>query len=402
MLSLLKRGRESFFRERLGRYPEAELAAHEASRTVWIHAASAGEANAVTPLIRDLKAARPGIRVVLTTSSRTGRRSARESKVADAAFLAPLDMPHPLRRAFRSFQPSLLVVAETEIWPLLFERSSRNRVPLVLVNGRLSDRNFPRYRRFRGLFAGALSQVASFLMQTRSDAERIEFLGAPAKRIRVAGQMKYDVNPPPPSRVAELKRGIGLREDDLLFTLGSLRDGEEDPLFAVLGKVLGIAPSVRVLVAPRHMRNVPVYGAKLDALGIQWTLRSGMGPSRPWRVMVLDTFGELTAAYALSRGAFVGGTLVPIGGHNLIEPALSKVPVCYGPYTGNVREADEALSASGGGARLKDASELPVVLANWADAAASRVAGEKAFAAVDSMRGATGKTLQELLRLLPD
>jgi 3-deoxy-D-manno-octulosonic-acid transferase len=402
LLSRLKRGRESFFRERLGFYPGSERSALEGARVVWVHAASAGEANAVTPLLRELRKARPAVRVVLTTSSRTGRRAAREERVADAVFLAPLDLPRPVSRAFRAFRPALLAVAETEIWPLLYERCARNRVPLLTVNGRLSDRSFPKYRRFRPLFSGPLAHVDSFLMQTRADADKVRALGAPEERIRIAGQMKYDVAPPHPSKVADLRRGLGLRGDEPLFALGSVRDGEEDSLFQALKELLRMVPAAKVLVAPRHMRNVPVYTAKLESIGLQWTLRSGIGPVRPWRVMVLDTFGELTAAYALCRGAFVGGTLVPIGGHNLVEPALCKVPVCYGPHTANVREADEALTASGGGVRMRDASDLPAVFAGWADGSASREAGEKAYAAVDSMRGATARTLQEILRFLPE
>lgn len=390
----------SIFPERLGRYPEPERIALEGHRVVWIHAASAGETVAVTPLIRALRQERPDVRVVVTTSSRTGRRSARESKVADAAFLAPLDLPIPLRRAFRALRPSLLAVAETEIWPMLFARAAMNRVPVVIVNGRLSDRHFPRYRRTRALFAPALGTVTAFLMQTRQDAEKIRLLGAPEKRVSVAGQMKYDVDPPDPSRVDELARDLGAHPDRPLFTLGSVRDGEEDGLLAALPGLLEAVPASRVLVAPRHLRNVPVYGAKLDALGIQWGLRSD--PGRKGRVVILDTFGELTAAYALSRAVFVGGTLVPIGGHNLVEPALSKVPVCYGPYTANVREAEEALTASGGGVRLTDASGLAEAFRAWADPSASREAGEKAYASVAAMRGATERTLRELLRHLPN
>jgi len=399
LLARWRKGSDSSFRERLGFYPQ-EVQVLSPGKVVWVHAASAGEVNAVTPFCLLLKEKRPDLHIVITTSSRTGRNAARDSKAADAAFLAPLDIAISVRRAFRAFRPALLLVAETEFWPVLFDRCAHNAVPLVLVNGRLSDRHFPQYRRFRSLFGPAVGRFSRCLLQTPADADKLSTLGVPSKRMIVAGQMKYDVKPPDPGRVETLKRELGLADGDDLFTLGSVRDGEEDLLFPLLKGILASSRRVRVIVAPRHMKNVPLYGSKLDALGLQWVLRSG--GDRSWRLMVLDTFGELTSAYALSRGVFVGGTLVPVGGHNLVEPALSKVPVCYGPHTANVREADEALIASGGGVKIPEASELTGVFLSWADARSSRESGRKAFAAVESMRGATEKTLAEILRFLPE
>ena len=166
--------------------------------------------------------------------------------------------------------------------------------------------------------------------------------------------------------------------------------------------VLTAPRKAKILLAPRHMRNVPLYTDRLESLGLQWTLRSAAQGGTGWQVAVLDTFGELSAAYVLSRGVFVGGTLVPVGGHNLVEPALAKVPVCFGPHVNNVREPAEALLASGGGVKVGDAEGIAAAFASWADAGASREAGEKAYEAVVSMRGATERTLREVLRHLPE
>ena len=385
-------------RERLGFYPEEGREKLSVGYNVWLHAASAGEVNAILPFCRAFRAAKPEARIVLTTTSLTGKKMALEKGVADYVFLAPLDMTGPLRRAFEAFRPLMVLVAETELWPNWLLRAGRNGIPLLLVNGRVSDKSFPSYLRLKSLFSPALNCFGACLVQTQKDLERFAVLGVSTKRLQVVGQMKYDLQAPDPVEVRNFKEELGLKDPDVLFTLGSLREGEELLLLPHVPEILSLSPEVKVLVAPRHLKNAGDYLQKLEALGVGTALRSELkNRPGPERVIVLDTVGELSLAYALSRAAFVGGTLVAIGGHNLMEPALSRVPVCFGPFTQNVGEAAQALSGSGGGFPIGGGAELAGVFKKFLDPPTACEAGLKAFEAVDSMRGATERTVREVL-----
>ncbi|HET9869159.1 MAG TPA: glycosyltransferase N-terminal domain-containing protein [bacterium] len=382
------------FRERLGLYTPEALRPLASGDNLWLHAASAGEVNAILPLARAFKARHPGAHIVLTTSSATGKRLALERQAADAVFLAPLDMTGPLRRAFRAFRPRLLLIAETEFWPAWLFRARRNQVPTLLVNGRISDKSFPSYQKMRGLFGPALQCFDQCLVQTEGDRDKLAALGVLEGKVRVLGQMKYDLAPPDPAKAAEWGRVLGIREGDAWVVLGSLREGEEDLLFPQLPRLLAGHPGLRILVAPRHVKNAALYQKKLGQMGLTSRLRSEAGEGSPSPVVVLDTVGELSLAYSLARAAFVGGTLVPVGGHNVMEPALSGVPVLFGPHTGNVAEAAEALLSRGGGFRSGDPAQLAARMEGLLDGDVSREAGQKARLAVESLRGATQKILE--------
>ena len=349
-----------------------------------------------------LSSAKPGVRIVLTTTSRSGKKIALEKGIAEAVFLAPLDSGGPLRRAFRVLRPVMVLVAETELWPNWILRTAENGVPLILVNGRISDKSFPSYLRFRGLFGRVLNCFNQFLVQTELDKERLAALGVSPVRVIVVGQMKYDLSPPENDRVEHFREELGFGADPILFTLGSLREGEDDLLIPQVPAILALSPQVRLVVCPRHLRNAPVFKEKLRQAGVECSLRSEFKKSEgPRRVVVLDTMGELSLSYASSRGAFVGGTLVPVGGHNVMEPALSRVPVAFGPYLQNTREAAEALRRSGGAVQLEKPEDLVRVFSDWSHFENSRQAGEKAHEAVLALRGAAARTVENVLSRWP-
>jgi len=387
--------------ERLGFYPQAAQGALAEGQNLWLHAASAGEVNALGAFCAALRKARPSFRLILTTTSTTGRKLALEKGLADFVFLAPLDAPGSLGRAFRAFRPAAVLVAETELWPLFLLQASQNGIPLVLVNGRISNRSFPRYRAFRSLFAPCLQSFSECLVQTQGDKDKLEALGADGSRIKIAGQLKYDLSTPEKEAVRKFGEELGLQDGGILFTLGSLREGEDDQVLRMVPKLLALSPRAQVLAAPRHLKNVTVFRKKLEAERIRVRLRSVPGEEDEERVILLDTVGELPLAYALSQAAFVGGTLVPIGGHNIMEPALASVPVCFGPFVDNVKEAAQALLKEGGGFQIQKASELPPFFERFLDEKARKDAGAKAYRAVASMRGATEKTLERVLSYLP-
>ena len=261
-------------RERLGFYSEKDRERISVGYNVWLHAASAGEVNAITPFCQAFRKAKPEARIVLTTTSEMGKKIALEKGVADAVFLAPLDMSAPLKRAFQAFRPVMVLVAETEFWPNWLFRTGRNGLPLLLINGRVSDKSFPSYRRFKALFDPALNCFRVFLVQTRQDANRLSALGVSENRIQVMGQMKYDRLAPAAMAVQDFKEKLCLMNKDVLYTLGSLRTGEDDQLLPLIPDILRFAPEVKVLIAPRHLKNAAVYRQKLNDLRIGNVFRS--------------------------------------------------------------------------------------------------------------------------------
>jgi 3-deoxy-D-manno-octulosonic-acid transferase len=394
--------RDPSFRERLGFYRKEDIQKLSTGYNVWLHAASTGEVNAITPFCLAFRKAKPEARIVLTTTSETGKKIAQEKKLADYVFLAPLDERWPLKRAFQAFRPVMVLVAETEFWPNWLRRAGQNGLPVLLINGRISDRSFPSYLRLKKFFGPALNSFSLCLVQTPKDADRLAALGVSMKRILLAGQMKYDRQAPDAMAVQNFKEKLCLMNRDILFTLGSLRSGEEDQLLPRVPEILRFSPDVKILIAPRHLKNAPVYREKLKALGVGNVFRSELEKEQtPERVIVLDTVGELSLAYAFSRAAFVGGTLVPIGGHNVMEPALSHVPVCFGPYTQNVGEAAQALIESGGGFLVDNGQDVAKAFEKFLDSGLSKEAGHRAHDAVVSMRGATERTVREVFNHWP-
>ena len=386
--------------ERLGFYPPETAREMNAGRTVWIHAASAGEVNAITPFCKAFQEAAPEVRLVLTTTSETGKKLVFEKGTAPFVFLAPLDMIRPLRRAFQTFRPVLILVAETEFWPNWLFRAAHNQVPVMLINGRISNKSFPAYRKLRFLFEPVLRCFRECLVQTGGDRDKLIQLGFPEKRIQVVGQMKYDLTAPDAAKAEAWGKSLGFESGHVLVTFGSLREGEDDQVIPLIPGLLSRYPKLKIILAPRHVKNAEVFQNKLSALQVPSALRSLSTPASAERVLVIDTVGELSLAYHLSRAAFVGGTLVPVGGHNVMEPALSAVPVLFGPYVQNVQEAAEALLVSGGGFQVQKAEELVSLIEKLLDPEASRAAGQKALAAVTALRGATDKNLRPVLAYL--
>jgi 3-deoxy-D-manno-octulosonic-acid transferase len=388
--------------ERFGFYPENELKKMTGEPRIWLHAASAGEVKAITPFCEAFRKARPKACIILTVTSRTGKKLAQEIGLADVVFFAPLDMGPCIKRAFKVFKPAVYLVAETEFWPRILLFAAQSKIPTLLLNGRISDKSFPIYFWFKSLFTPALNGFSHCFVQSMDDLKKMRSLGVPEEKLSVAGQLKYDLPPPDSMMVQKFKETLSLLLKDILFTFGSVRTGEDDLLVSIIPDLLKLSPDVKILLAPRHLKNVQVVQEKLGKIGVASTLRSRMEiQTIPERVIVLDTIGELAQSYAFSRAAFVGGTLVPIGGHNLMEPVLAGVPVCFGPYTNNLPEAAEALVRSGGGFQAQDSSQLLECFKLFLDEDFAKQAGRKARESVLSMRGATEKTVQGVLSWCP-
>lgn len=388
--------------ERLACYPAPVLERLSGRPLVWFHAASLGEVKALEPMIARLRGELPRHALVLTASNIVAREQGRRIAGLDAVFLAPLDFYPLARRAVRLLQPRALVIAETELWPSLLRAARRAGARLAMVNARMSARSSRRYAWAGSLLREMLGGLDLVCAQTALDAARFLALGAREHHTASVGNLKHDrffEEIPDLAPVRERLRAAGFDASAPLFVAGSTHKGEEQAALAALLGARARVPSARLLLAPRHLERLEEVVAAVRAAGLRPTLWSRPEPGAD--VLVLDAVGVLPALYGAARAAFVGGTLVPRGGHNLLEPVRFSVPVLFGPYTDNVRDVAEVLLRSGGGLRVSDPAALvEAVSALLPDPARCRDLGERARAAADSLRGATERTLSTLLPLL--
>ncbi|HEV8335550.1 MAG TPA: 3-deoxy-D-manno-octulosonic acid transferase [Candidatus Polarisedimenticolia bacterium] len=369
-------------------------------RPLWVHAASVGEVVAGRRILQELEEISPGIPILLSSTTPAGRRHAAKSVDAGsrAAFF-PLDLGFVMRRSLGRLRPRALVLIETEIWPNLLRECRRARIPVILVNGRISERSFPRYRRIRPLIESALARVELFAMQTERDAGRIQALGAPPGRTRVLGNVKWDLAAGRAS-AAEARRRLGWPAEAPVLVAGSTSEGEEEILLPAWTRLRSEFPELRFLLAPRHPHRFERVATLLAGKAIPFARRSA-GEAREAPVLLLDTIGELAPLYAAATICFVGGSLVPRGGQNLMEPAAAGRPVLFGPRTENFAAAAEALLEAGAGFRVDGADSLEREVGRLLrDPAACQRAGERALAVVAQNRGAARRSAEAIAGIL--
>jgi len=363
---------------------------------VWVQAVSVGEVAVARLLLKELRSRHPQLPAVLTSTTATGLRLAAGPQLADVILPFPLDLPGPVRRMAEHIAPRLLVLVETELWPELLAACGRRGVAVVIANARISDGALPRYRAVRPLLRPLLAPVSLVLAQGEVEAERFAALGIPAQRIRVTGNIKFDAAPlgPPPAVAEVIRRLAGGRA---VLVAGSTMAGEEE---LVLDAWLGVEASRRpfLLLAPRHPERADEVAALLAARRVAATRRSFLdGAQEPADAVVLDTVGELAALYQLGSAAFVGGSLVPTGGHNPIEPARFGVPVLTGPHVRNFAGVYEHFVASGAARVVRGAAELRGQLELWlANPAEAQRVGAAGRALLARHSGATARTVDAL------
>ena len=376
---------------------------------IWVHAVSLGEVVAVTPLVKELHRRHPDRLVLVSTVTETGREAV-EQRLAGVAEhrYAPLDLPWAVSRTVARWQPALYVFVETELWPNLLWQLHDRGVPTVLVNGRLSSRSFSRQhvRGLRSFYRSVLRTMTLCLMQSERDVERIVALGAEPSRVKRTGNIKFDQ--PLPAALADpswrASLGVGMQES--LILAGSTHAGEEEILVAAYRDIVAHHPQAVLMMAPRHIERVDAVMEMVRAAGLPVQRKSRLsGHATGPRVIILDTRGELARAYGDAVVTFVGGTLVPVGGHNLLEPAAWGKPVLFGPHTDHCAEIASLLSESGGGRRVVSARELAENASTWLrDAAACREAGDAARRTVSENQGALVRSvelIEEYLRPAP-
>jgi 3-deoxy-D-manno-octulosonic-acid transferase len=391
------------FRERMGRLPVYLNV--DGDRSIWVHAVSVGEVLAARPLIEALKARFPSLRVFLSTTTVSGNAVARKSlRGIDGLFYAPFDWPGPVRKALATLNPELLVLIETEIWPNLIHEARRRGTRVAIANGRISPRSFAGYRRVKGFLRPVLADVDLFLMQGDTHAERIREMGAPVERVRVTGNLKFDAVelPRTPERLARLILPA-VRRGRPLWVAGSTVPGEEELVLQAFHHVRERMPETGLLVAPRHPERFSQVPAVIEAAGFRCVLRSSLEPEA-WRdgeVVLLDTLGELAQVYPLATVVFVGGSLVPAGGHNILEPAIAGKPVLVGPHMENFREIADQFRSEAAVIQVDTPDELArEVLSLLTDEARRRSVGERARSLIDRNRGAVRQTVDALAPLV--
>lgn len=397
---LRERGWWGHFGERLGfgRYPRDRAAA----AAIWVHAVSVGEVQAAAALVGRLGEQFPGRPIILTTVTPTGAERARAlfAETVCVRYL-PFDLPGPVRRFLDGAQPGLAVVLETEIWPNLFQACVARGIPLIIASARLSERSARRYRRWRGLLGSALGEGVWIEAQTEADAARFLAIGASPARTAVAGSLKFDLELP----ADLLARGRVLRDEQAparpLWVAGSTHRGEEALVLAAHRRVREQLPNALLLLAPRHAARFGEVAAWLEREAVPHERRStGRAAAAGAEVLLLDTLGELIACYAAADVAFVAGSLTPVGGHNLLEPAALGRPIVTGPYHFNAPEVLRALREAGAVEVVSDADSLAgAVLALLADGERRARVGALGRAAIERNRGSLERLIALAARL---
>jgi 3-deoxy-D-manno-octulosonic-acid transferase len=391
-------------RERLGRLPVSLNL--DAEPSIWVHAVSVGEVLAARPLVQALKSRYPGLRMFVSTTTIAGHQMARGIRAADGVFYFPFDFAFVVRRVLDVVRPRLFVMIESEIWPNLLRECRRRGVKTAIANGRISPRSYPRYRVARPFFRRVLAAVDRFCMQSDESARRIVDVGADPARVTVTGSLKFDAAALPAAargrdRVLRFFRVPPTRH---VIVAGSTMRGEELPVLRAFRRVKSVAPSALLLLAPRHAERFDEAAHLARGEGFATLRRTALAIDAEPRadVVIVDTIGELAQLYQLATVAFVGGSLVETGGHNILEPAVFGRPIVFGPHMHNFAEIAREFLAHDAAVQVQSERDLEgALVALLRDPVRRAGLGAAARALVEANRGALDRSIDAISRLLP-
>ena len=402
---LLQRARHGKYRaglrERMGEVP-ARLIAAGSKPVIWVHAVSLGEVLAVSGLIEELRSQYAEYRIVVSTTTDTGQKLARKRFGEENVFYFPLDFPFAIRPYLERLQPKVIIIAETEIWPNFLRLAKQSGTRIAMVNARISDQSWRGYQRVGFLLKRVLADIDVFVTQTEQDRDRLVKIGAAADRIQVSGNLKFDLAlPPAPPIVASLRQAFTTAAASPIIVCGSTVDDEEPLLLQTFDNILASYPRAVMILAPRHPERFAEVTSLVEQLGIRtWRRSLWNGEPIAGGVFLLDSIGELASVYGLADVAFVGGSLVPRGGHNIIEPARHGVAIVVGNHTENFRDI-VGLFQSRNAVRVVGPAEFPLVLMELISNPAERTAlGRRAAETLQSQTGATERTIAAISVLL--
>jgi len=406
LLQMMRHGKyRAGLRQRFGAVPPA-LTGRGEKPVIWVHAVSVGEVVASSAVIAALQLTFPAHRVLISTTTSTGQKLAGQRFGAENVFYFPLDFGFAIRPYLYALRPELVVVAETEFWPNFLRLAKLEGARIAVINCRISDRSLPGYKRFRfwlpRLLEKTLENVDCFLAQTEEDRERLIEIGAAASKVTVAGNLKFDVAPPPsPKIVASLLESLRHSEAEPVLVCGSTLEDEEGSLLSAFRNILAHHPKAVMMLAPRHPERFVEVAELVERLGFRmWRRSLWSGEPLTGGVFLVDSIGELAAIYSLGTIAFVGGSLVPRGGHNILEPAMYGIPIVTGNHYENFRDVVNFF-AGRNAVRIVGLAELPLVFMELIENGDERAAlGRNALAALESQRGTTDRTVSALLHLM--
>jgi 3-deoxy-D-manno-octulosonic-acid transferase len=369
--------------------------------TIWIHALSVGEVLSALPLVHSLKRRFPGENIAFTATTRQGMETARRELEGEVKMLLPLplDFWWSMARMIDHLNPKLFVLVETDLWPGLLDLLDRRNIPAVLVNGRVSPRTFRSYRRFRFFIRKVLDRFDACLMQTELDQARLLETGTAGEKVKSLGNIKFDRDRAPMDEKErrDWLETLGLSHEDLVWLAGSTHRGEEKTVIEIFDQIKRSFPRLRLVIAPRRLERAEEVRSLAENRGLTAVMRTAAATRPSFDVLVLDTMGELSRIYGIASVSFVGGSLVPEGGHNLLEPAGFGCPVLYGPYTDDFKIMAELLLEAGGGIRVRDAEQLSQAVRALLSDPEERVRiGAKAMRFVESNRGALYRVVNEI------
>ena len=390
-------------RERLGFFAPERFCYDSSQPVFWIHAVSVGETRAAIPLLKALRKNYPDSVLVLSNVTETGHEIARGIQCVDECLFFPLDASWVVQRVLQRVRPDQVIIVETELWPNFIRTCHRFNIPVHLVNGRISDRSFPRYLFFKRLLQPLLGLVDSFCMQSETDAERITRLGAPTDSIVVTGNIKFDMESSLPADVTDeqLRQQFHVPETCRVLVAGSTHSGEEELVITVYQQLRKRFDNLLLILVPRHPERCDQVAELLSDSRLSWQRRSMLSdqPLSCGDVLLVDTIGEMLKFYQLAQVVFVGGSLVPIGGHNVLEASLLKKAVLFGPYMHNFREIAAMVEKAQGGGRIHDSDELRRECEHLLEHPdICHTMGEKSWVLLQKNSGATLRTLTHIMR----
>jgi 3-deoxy-D-manno-octulosonic-acid transferase len=389
--------RGSVHRERWGFYSPDVLRRLGKKPHIWFHAASVGEVAVALSLLTQMKRAYPRHGFVISTTTPQGRAVASRAPGVDAAFLAPLDLPWIVKRAVQRIKPSLLLVVETELWPNLLKGAKKAGIPVILFNGRISQRSYRFYLPLRFFFRGVLANFDALCLKSGADRKRMVSLGAAPSAIHITGDIKFHQIAKPSKGAGErLRKKLQLPEDPPCLIAGSTHEGEEALILQVFKELQIDFPRLILILAPRHLQRIPRVEKILGSQRVRWMKRTMIDAKRqPKEVILLDTVGELAALYGLGTAIFVGGSFSRVGGHNVLEVLAHGKGVIFGPHMENFMEIARLVVERGAGIQVRTPEELTKALKRLiVSPALSKEMGEKGLALLREHQGALESTMK--------
>lgn len=372
-----------------------------AGECIWVHGVSVGEILAARGLVAALEKELPDVEIVVSATTNTGCAVAKKTYPGKRVFYYPLDFSRAVARSFRRIRPSLVVLMEFEVWPNFLRRAEREGVSVVVANGRITDRAFSRLKRFAPFARGMLRGVTLYLMQTDKYRERLLDLGAAPERVEVTGNVKFDTlsTEIDRERAARLRCEMGVREGEILVIGGSTHASEEEALLAACAELKARDPRIRLLIVPRHKERFEEVALVIENAGCRLFRRSWLAAGRKPagdEILLGDTMGELESLYEAADVAFVGGTLIPHGGQNMMEPAAKGKPVIFGPSVENFPVGPDLLIEAGAAVQIESGAQLARAIEAYLDPDMARAAGRAGADVVRTLKGATARTLARI------